>query len=73
MARAVTTRHQTVVTIAAWLVALLIFFPILWTILTELQDRARRHSRCRRIPVLPLDDRELRRGAGALGLLQARP
>ena len=38
----------------------------------QLQDRARRLSRCRRIPVLRLDARELRRGAGALELLCAR-
>ena len=34
MARAVTTQHKTVATVAAWIVALLIFFPILYTIIT---------------------------------------
>jgi sorbitol/mannitol transport system permease protein len=37
MARAVTTRHKTIVTVAAWIVALLIFFPILYTIITSLK------------------------------------
>jgi sorbitol/mannitol transport system permease protein len=35
MARAVTTRTKVVYTAAAWAVALLIFFPVLWTILTS--------------------------------------
>ena len=35
MARAVTTRRKTVYTFAAWAIGLLIFFPILWTILTS--------------------------------------
>jgi sorbitol/mannitol transport system permease protein len=35
MARAVTTRAKTFNTIAAWAVALLIAFPIIWTILTS--------------------------------------
>jgi sorbitol/mannitol transport system permease protein len=35
MARTVTNRHKTVATIAAWIVALLIFFPILYTIITS--------------------------------------
>ena len=35
MARAVTNRRKTVVTIAAWAVGLAIFFPILWTVLTS--------------------------------------
>ncbi|TGV77473.1 carbohydrate ABC transporter permease, partial [Mesorhizobium sp. M00.F.Ca.ET.149.01.1.1] len=35
MARAVTTQHKTIATAAAWIVALLIFFPILYTIITS--------------------------------------
>lgn len=40
MARAVTTRRKTVTTIAAWSVALILFFPILWTILTSFKPEA---------------------------------
>ena len=35
MARAVSTRRRVVMSVLAWSVALLIFFPILWTILTS--------------------------------------
>lgn len=35
MARTVTTRRKAINTAAAWTVALLLFFPILWTILTS--------------------------------------
>jgi sorbitol/mannitol transport system permease protein len=35
MARAVTTRHKTIATAVAWIVALIIFFPILYTIITS--------------------------------------
>ncbi|PSJ56301.1 carbohydrate ABC transporter permease [Kumtagia ephedrae] len=38
MARAVTTRHKTIATIAAWAVALLIFFPIAYTIITSFKS-----------------------------------
>ena len=38
MARAVTNRHKTIATIAAWIVALLIFFPILYTIITSFKS-----------------------------------
>ena len=37
MARAVTTRTKVGFTVAAWIVALLIFFPILYTIITSLK------------------------------------
>jgi sorbitol/mannitol transport system permease protein len=37
MARAVTTRTKVSYTIAAWIVALLIFFPILYTVITSLR------------------------------------
>ncbi len=38
MARAVTTRRKTLTTVAAWGIALLIFFPILWMILTSFKS-----------------------------------
>jgi sorbitol/mannitol transport system permease protein len=38
MARAVSTRRTAVVTVAAWAVALLIFFPILYTIITSFKS-----------------------------------
>ncbi len=38
MARAVTTQRKALTTAAAWTVALLIFFPILWTILTSFKS-----------------------------------
>lgn len=37
MARSVTTKHKVIATIAAWVVALIIFFPILYTIITSLK------------------------------------
>jgi len=40
MARAVTTRRKTLNTLLAWAVGLLIFFPILWTILTSFKTEA---------------------------------
>ena len=38
MARAVTTQHKTIATVAAWIVAFLIFFPILYTIITSFKS-----------------------------------
>ena len=38
MARRVTTRHKVVATVAAWAVALIIFFPILYTIITSFKS-----------------------------------
>ena len=38
MARAVTTQHKVIATGAAWIVALLIFFPILYTIITSFKS-----------------------------------
>ncbi len=38
MARAVTNQHKTIVTVAAWIVAFLIFFPILYTIITSFKS-----------------------------------
>ena len=40
MARSVTPRRKMVVTVLAWAVGLLIFFPILWTILTSFKTEA---------------------------------
>ncbi|WP_347309899.1 carbohydrate ABC transporter permease [Defluviimonas sp. SAOS-178_SWC] len=40
MARAVTPRRKLITTAAAWSVALLIFFPVLWMILTSLKTEA---------------------------------
>ncbi|GKX32976.1 MAG: mannitol ABC transporter permease [Rhizobiaceae bacterium MnEN-MB40S] len=40
MARAVSTRRQVAVSILAWVVALAIFFPILWTVLTSFKTEA---------------------------------
>ncbi|KUF08714.1 carbohydrate ABC transporter permease [Pseudoponticoccus marisrubri] len=40
MARAVTSRRKAINTAAAWTVGLLIFFPILWTILTSFKTEA---------------------------------
>ncbi|MCV0428948.1 MAG: carbohydrate ABC transporter permease [Roseibium sp.] len=40
MARAVTPRRKTINTLAAWAIGLLIFFPILWTILTSFKTEA---------------------------------
>jgi sorbitol/mannitol transport system permease protein len=38
MARPISTRRKTIVTIAAWAVGLIVFFPILWTILTSFKS-----------------------------------
>jgi sorbitol/mannitol transport system permease protein len=35
MARAVSVRRRTIATVAAWLIGFLIFFPILWTVITS--------------------------------------
>ncbi|MEO9526699.1 MAG: carbohydrate ABC transporter permease, partial [Roseibium sp.] len=40
MARAVTNRRKAVNTLIAWSIGLLIFFPILWTILTSFKTEA---------------------------------
>ena len=40
MARAVTQQRKTVNTVIAWAIGLLIFFPILWTILTSFKTEA---------------------------------
>ena len=38
MARAITTRRKLGMTVIAWIVGFLIFFPILWTILTSFKS-----------------------------------
>ena len=40
MARSVTTQRKLINTVGAWAVGLLIFFPILWTILTSFKTEA---------------------------------
>ncbi|MCZ4290716.1 carbohydrate ABC transporter permease [Hoeflea alexandrii] len=40
MSRAVTTRRKTINTVLAWGIGILIFFPILWTILTSFKTEA---------------------------------
>ncbi|MDJ0629468.1 MAG: carbohydrate ABC transporter permease [Rhodobacter sp.] len=40
MARAVTTQRKTINTLVAWIIGLLIFFPILWTVLTSFKTEA---------------------------------
>src|SRR3954465_9911116 len=40
MARAATTSRKITVTVVAWIVALIIFFPILWTILTSFKSES---------------------------------
>ena len=60
-------------TVLAWAVGLLIFFPILWTLLTSFKIGARRLRHPAEVPVLPLDARELRRGAGAFELSRCSP
>ncbi|MGO4914728.1 carbohydrate ABC transporter permease [Pseudogemmobacter sp. W21_MBD1_M6] len=40
MARAVSTTRKSVVTVAAWSIGFLIFFPILWTVLTSFKSEA---------------------------------
>jgi sorbitol/mannitol transport system permease protein len=40
MARAVTSQRKAINTVAAWAIGLLIFFPILWTILTSFKTEA---------------------------------
>ena len=40
MARAATTRQKLVVTLIAWTIGIVIFFPILWTALTSFKTEA---------------------------------
>ncbi|WEX10522.1 carbohydrate ABC transporter permease [Chelativorans sp. AA-79] len=50
MARAVSTRRKTIATIAAWLVAVVIFFPILYTVITSFKTEAEAISGISLIP-----------------------
>ena len=65
MARMVTTRRVWISTLAAWLFGFLIFFPILWMVLTSFKTELDAFARPPYVPVLPLDHGELRDGAGA--------
>ena len=40
MARAVTTNRKIITTAVAWTIALILFFPIFWTILTSFKTEA---------------------------------
>ena len=60
MARAVTTQHKTIATVAAWIVAFVIFFPILYTIITSFKSETEAIAGLQPDPVRHA--RELRRG-----------
>src|SRR5690349_12993668 len=55
MARAVSTRRTAVVTVAAWIVALIIFFPILYTIITSFKSEQEAIQGFNLIPSLTLE------------------
>lgn len=55
MARAVPTRTKVTFTVAAWAVALLIFFPILYTVITSLRTEAEAISGFTLIPSFTLE------------------
>ena len=55
MARAVTTQHKVVATVAAWTVALLIFFPILYTIITSFKSETEAIKGFNIIPSGPIE------------------
>ena len=55
MARAVTTQRKVGFTIGAWIVALLIFFPILYTIITSLKSEQEAISGFHIIPSFTLE------------------
>ena len=54
MARAVTTRTKISWTVAAWVAALLIFFPILYTVITSLKTESEAIAGLQPDPVLHL-------------------
>ncbi len=58
MARAVSTRTKVGYTIAAWIVALVIFFPILYTIITSLKTEQEAISGFSLIPSFTLSSFE---------------
>jgi sorbitol/mannitol transport system permease protein len=55
MARRVTTTHKTVATIAAWIVALVLFFPILYAIITSLKTEGEAAAGFSMIPSFTLE------------------
>jgi sorbitol/mannitol transport system permease protein len=55
MARAVTNQHKTVVTVASWIVALIIFFPILYTIITSFKSETEAIAGFNLIPSFTLE------------------
>jgi sorbitol/mannitol transport system permease protein len=55
MARRVTTTHKTVATIAAWTVALILFFPILYAIITSLKTEGEAAAGFSLIPSFTLE------------------
>jgi sorbitol/mannitol transport system permease protein len=55
MARRVTTTHKTVATIAAWLVALVLFFPILYAMITSLKTEGEAAAGFNLIPSFTLE------------------
>src|SRR5690606_19648341 len=65
MARAVTTQHKAVATIAAWIVAFLIFFPILYTIITSFKSETEAIAGFNMIPSWTLESyREVQAQSG---------
>ena len=56
MARRVSTSQKAIVTTAAWLVALLIFFPILYTIITSLKTEREAIAGLSLIPSFTLEN-----------------
>jgi sorbitol/mannitol transport system permease protein len=55
MARRVTTTHKTVATIAAWLIALILFFPILYALITSLKTEGEAAAGFSLIPSFTLE------------------
>ena len=72
MARRVTVRRMVVSTVAAWFFGGLIFFPILWMVLTSFKTELEAFADTALVPVLRMDDGELRHGAGAQRLFPSR-
>ena len=70
MARAVSTRTKVGYTVAAWIVALLIFFPILYTLITSLKTEPEAIAGFNLIPSFTL--RELPRRSRARATTSSR-
>ena len=60
--------HRLTMTVLAWLVGLLIFFPILWTVLTSFKSELDAFAIPPKFLFFHWTFGELRRGAGALQL-----